>query len=72
MAGAALSHGQVPLRLTLRGRCNTFARRGADFVAGAALSRGQVKTCVRVWWENRNAQKNVALCVNRRLRRAGS
>ena len=57
MAGAALSRGRVFARIELRGRRSlgnvryrfrgrrsTFARSGADFVAGVALSQGQVQS----------------------------
>ena len=43
MAGAALSQGQVFPRFEWRGRRSTVERSGADFMAGAALSHGQVQ-----------------------------
>ena len=43
MASAALLQGQVSPRVELRGRRSTFARSSIEFVAGAALSQGQVQ-----------------------------
>ena len=37
----------------LRGRCSTFARSSADFVAGAALSQGQVQMS----WQAQHCRK---------------
>ena len=42
MAGAAVSQGQLFSRIELRDRRNTFESSGADFVAGATLSQGQI------------------------------
>ena len=53
MAGAALLQGQVSPRIELRGRRSTFARSGADFVAGAALSQGQVQ----ISWQAQHFRK---------------
>ena len=53
MAGAAFSRGQEQIswqghhfrkvKYRIRGRCSTFARSSAKFVAGASLSPGQVQ-----------------------------
>ena len=43
MAGAALLQGQASPRVELRGRRSSSARSGAEIVAGAALSKGQVQ-----------------------------
>ena len=63
MAGAALSQGQVQsswqahhfrkVKYRIRGRCSTFARSSAKFVARAALSQGQVQ----ILWQAQHFRK---------------
>ena len=56
---AALSQGQVCLRIESRDRRKIFARRGTDFVAGAASSQCQVQ----ISWQAQHFRK-----VKRRFR----
>ena len=63
MAGAALSQGQVQkswqahhfrkVKYRICGRCSTFARSSAKFVARAALSQGQVQ----IFWQAQHFSK---------------